>query len=194
MSKAKMIILADLGALKLSCEGFKEIVKGLEVKFDVVACKFYDYVAKRNRDFNEYIAANGYDTSLPSASRRRNRLDSRQIMDATTIAYDGTIQAVGFITGEGDILPILNLLKSKGIDVYDINIAEGKWQYAYNGFYQVPMSALRKGYAAPPSRVQKAKKATKPVEPKKAEAPKPSVNKYIADAQSILAGNEFLKK
>ena len=99
MSKAKMIILADLGALKLSCEGFKEIVKGLEVKFDVVACKFYDYVAKRNRDFNEYIAANGYDTSLPSASRRRNRLDSRQIMDATTIAYDGTIQAVGFITG-----------------------------------------------------------------------------------------------
>lgn len=192
MSKPKMIVLADLGALKVSCEGFQDIVKGLEVKFDIVACKFYSYVAKRNRDFNEYIAANGYDTSLPSASRRRNRLDSRQVIDAATIASDGTIQAVGFITGEGDILPVLNLLKARGIDVYDINIAEGKWQYAYNGFFQVPMTALRKGYAAPPSRVKKTKKATKPAAPK--EPTRQSVNKYIADAQSILQGNEYLNK
>ena len=58
MNKPKMIILADIGSLKVTCNGFKQIVKNLEAKFEVVTCKFYSYVAKRNRDYNEYISAN----------------------------------------------------------------------------------------------------------------------------------------
>ena len=131
-SKPKMIILADIGSLKITCNGFKQIVKNLESRFDIATCKFYSYVAKRNRDYNEYISANGFATSLPSDSRRRNKLDSRQVIDAADIAALGNIDAVGFITGEGDILPVLDLLKSKGIEVYDINVQPGKYEYAYN--------------------------------------------------------------
>ena len=188
MNKPKMIILADIGSLKVTCVGFQQIVKNLEAKFEVVSCKFYSYVAKRNRDYNEYIAANGFETSLPSASRRRNKLDCRQVIDAADIAAMGNIDAVGLITGEGDILPVINLLKNKGIDVYDINVDENKYSYAYTGFIAVPTSALREGYTAPTTKA-KVKRAPKPV-----VAPARPENQYVADARRVISGNEIFNK
>ncbi|MBQ8178767.1 MAG: NYN domain-containing protein [Clostridia bacterium] len=187
MSKPKMIILADIGALRVTCVGFKQIVKNLESKFDVVTVKFYRYVAKRNRDFNEYISANGFETSLPSASCRRNKLDSRQVIDVADIAAVGNIDAVGLITGEGDVLPMVNLLKGKGIDVYDINVYEGKYTYAYTGFIAVPTSALREGYAAPATKAA-VKKAPKPVVAPARE------NAYVAEAKRIVSHNDLFNK
>lgn len=187
MNKPKMIILADIASLRVSCVGFKQIVKSLESKFEVVTCKFYSYVAKRNRDFNEYISANGFETSLPSASRHRNKLDCRQVIDVADIAAVGNIDAVGLITGEGDILPVINLLKSKGIDVYDINVYENKFTYAYTGFIAVPTSALKEGYAAPATKPM-VKKAPKPV-----VAPVRSENVYAEDVNKVLH-NELLAK
>lgn len=192
MNKPKMIILADIGSLKVTCNGFKQIVKNLEAKFEVVTCKFYSYVAKRNRDYNEYISANGFATSLPSASRRRNKLDSRQVIDAADIAAVGNIDAVGMITGEGDILPVIDLLKTKGIDVYDINVVEGKYAYAYTGFIAVPTSALREGYTAPATKAQQ-KRAPKPVQPKPAAA-QSAESDYLAEARRILDGNSIFNK
>ncbi len=187
MNKPKMIILADIASLRVTCAGFKQIVKNLESKYDVVSCKFYSYVAKRNRDFNEYIAANGFQTELPSASRRRNKLDSRQIIDIAGIAASANIDAVGLITGEGDILPAIDLLKSKGIDVFDINVYEGKYTYAYTGFIAVAQSALREGYAAPATKPA-VKKAPKPV-----VAPKQD-NAYVAEAKKIVSHNDLFNK
>ena len=189
MNKPKMIILADIGRLKVTCAGFKQIVSNLEAKFEVVTCKFYSYVAKRNRDYNEYIAANGFETSLPSASRRRNKLDCRQVIDAADIAALANIDAVGLITGEGDILPVINLLKGRGIDVYDINVDENKYSYAYTGFIPVPTSALREGYTAPTTKA-KVKRAPKPVSP----APARPENQYLADARRVISGNEIFNK
>ncbi len=186
MNKPKMIILADIASLRVTCAGFKQIVKNLESKYDVVSCKFYSYVAKRNRDFNEYIAANGFQTELPSASRRRNKLDSRQILDIAGIAASANIDAVGLITGEGDILPAIDLLKSKGIEVYDINVYEGKYTYAYTGFIAVATSALREGYAAPATKPA-VKKAPKPVAPK-------AENAYVAEAKKIVSHNDLFNK
>ena len=187
MNKPKMIILADIASLRVTCAGFKKIVQNLEAKFEVVTCKFYSYVAKRNRDFNEYISANGYETSLPSASRRRNKLDCRQVIDAADIAAAHSIDAVGLIVGEGDILPVINLLKGTGIDGYEINVAETKYSYAYTGFIAVPTSALREGYAAPATKPA-VKKAPKPV------VAAPKENPYVAEAKSrLLSGSEILK-
>lgn len=190
MNKPKMIILADIASLKITCNGFKQIVKNLEAKFEVVTCKFYSYVAKRNRDYNEYISANGFATSLPSASRRRNKLDSRQVIDAADIAAVGNIDAVGMITGEGDILPVIDLLKGKGIDVYDINVTEGKYAYAYTGFIAVPTSALREGYTAPATKAQQ-KRAPKPVQ--QPQAPQGNSD-YLSEARRILDGNSIFNK
>ncbi len=187
--KPKMIILADIASLRVTCAGFKQIVNNLEAKYEVVSCKFYSYVAKRNRDFNEYISANGFGVSLPSASRRRNKLDCNQVIDATTIAARGNVDAVGLITGEGDILPVVNLLKEVGIDVFDINVAEGKYTSVYTDFIAVPTSALREGYTAPATKVQ-AKRAPKPV-----VAPQPKAeNIYLAQARKILDRNEATRR
>lgn len=188
MNKPKIIILADIASLRVTCAGFKQIVKNLESRFEVATVKFYSYVAKRNRDFNEYISANGFETSLPSASRRRNKLDCRQVIDAADIAALGNIDAVGLITGEGDILPVVNLLKSKGIDVYDINVNEGKYSYAYTGFIAVPTSALREGYAAPATKPA-VKKAPKPV-----VAPARTESQYVTEARKVISGNEIFNK
>ncbi|MDR2266814.1 MAG: NYN domain-containing protein [Christensenellaceae bacterium] len=183
--KPKMVILADIGSLRVTCVGFKALLADLSQNFEVVACKFYSYVAKRNRDYNEFIAAYGYETYLPSASRRRNKLDSRQVITATEIANSNTmtgigINAVAFITGEGDILPVINLLKSKGIDVYELNVAKTKYSDVYSDFIQVPLTALRQGYTAPATKVKKA--------PKPVVAPAgPHDNQRLQDVKNILS-------
>ncbi|MDD3947616.1 MAG: NYN domain-containing protein [Clostridia bacterium] len=188
MNKPKMIILADIASLKVTCVGFKQIVKNLEAKYEIVTCKFFSYVAKRNRDYNEYISANGYGVSLPSASRRRNKLDSNQVIEAADIAYNDRIDAVAMISGEGDILPVIDLLKGKGKEVFDINVESGKYNYAYSGFIAVPTSALREGYTAPATKA-KAKKAPKPVAPVQK-----TVNPYVEQARNVLSGSEILSK
>lgn len=188
MNKPKMIILADIASLRVTCVGFKQIVKNLEAKYEIVTCKFYSYVAKRNRDFNEYISANGYGVSLPSVSRRRNKLDSKQVIDAADIAYNDKIDAVAMITGEGDILPVIDLLKGKGKEVFDVNVDSGKYNYAYTGFIAVPTSALREGYTAPATKAV-TKKAPKPVAPVQRPA-----NPYVEEARKVLSGSELLAK
>ena len=99
MNRPKIALLIDLASLKVTCEGFKKLYNEISEVYDIVFVKFYSYVAKRNRDFNEYIAAKGYDAVTPVASRRRNKLDTRQIIDATKINMNSTIDAVAFAVG-----------------------------------------------------------------------------------------------
>ncbi len=186
MNKPKLAILADIAWLKITCEGFQKLMEGIERDFEVVYCKFYSYVAKRNRDFNEYIAAKGYEAVTPIASRRRNRLDTRQIIDATEIANSSTIDAIAFSFGEGDIIPITSYLKLKGKDVFLLDFVENKYQDNFTAFIQVPEAYRKQGYAAP------TKKMPKTV--KKAEAPKKQESVYVRDARRILEGGDILSK
>jgi uncharacterized LabA/DUF88 family protein len=186
MNKPKLAILADIASLKITCEGFQKLMATIEKDFEVVYCKFYSYVDKRNRDFNEYIAAKGYDAVTPIASRRRNRLDTRQIIDATEIALSSTIDAIAFSLGEGDIIPITSYLKLKGKDVYLIDFEESKYQDSFTGFIQVPEAYRKEGYAAPTKKQPKAVK--------KAEAPKRQESIYVRDAKRILDGGDVLSK
>ena len=186
MKKPKIALLIDLSSLRVSCEGFKKLTAEIEEKYEIVNVKFYSYVAKRNRDFNEYIAAKGYDAVTPIASKRRNKLDSRQVIDGTLIGMSSTVDAVGFATGEGDILPIVSYLKVKGIDVVDINVEEGAYTSEFSSFVKVDESYLRKEYSAPTTK--KIKK-----EPKKVVVPatpvqpaEKSEGKYAADVRQIL--------
>ena len=110
MKKPKIALLIDLASLRVSCEGFKKLTAEIEETYEIVNVKFYSYVAKRNRDFNEYIAAKGYDAVTPIASKRRNKLDTRQVIDGTLIGMSSTVDAVGFATGDGDILPIVSYI------------------------------------------------------------------------------------
>ena len=140
MSKPKIALLIDLGSLKISCDGFQKLAAEIEKDYEIAYVKFYSYVAKRNRDFNEYIGAKGYDAVTPVASRKRNRLDSRQIIDGTKIANGSTIEAVALAYGEGDILPIVTELKQSGKDVFEIGVEKGAFNGAFNGFIPVDVS------------------------------------------------------
>ena len=188
MKKPKIALLIDLASLRISCDGFKKLAAEIETEYEIVNVKFYSYVAKRNRDFNEYIAAKGYDAVTPIASRRRNKLDTRQVIDATILGMSSSIDAVGFAVGEGDILPIVSYLKQKGMDVIDINIDESIYTPAFSGFVKVDMSYLREGYAAPTI-----KKAT-PKQPKVVQAPAKRENEHVADVKAVLRGDSVLSK
>lgn len=190
MNKPKIAILVDLASLRITCEGFQKLAVEIEKKFEIVHCKFYSYIAKRNRDYNEYIAAKGYDAVTPIASRRRNRLDTRQIIDGTIIGMSSAIDAVAFSVGEGDILPIVAFLKMKGKDVYDVNIEEGKYTEEFTGFIQVPMTSLREGYAAPTRKKAVKKTVKKPVP----QTPVRTESKYAAEVKKILSGSDILAK
>jgi uncharacterized LabA/DUF88 family protein len=143
MSKPKMSVLADIASIKVTFAGFQQIVATLEEKFDVVACKFYNYVPKKYKDFKEYIDANGYGKSAPSVSRRRGKLDSVQVMDAYEISQLANVDAVAIMAGEGDIIPVVDLLKSCGLDVYEIDVEEGKYSNLFTGFVKVSSDMLR---------------------------------------------------
>ncbi len=192
MNKPKIALLIDLGSLRVSCEGFRKLTEEIEEKYEIAFVKFYSYVAKRNRDFNEYIAAKGYDAVTPVASRRRNRLDSRQIIDGTKISLNSTVDAVAFAVGEGDILPILTELKQTGKDVLEIGVEEGAFAEAFNGFIPVKVSYLRDGYAAPTTRKPE-KKAPKKVTPAPAAKPQQE-SSYVADVRKVLVGESILAK
>ena len=185
MNKPKIALLIDLGSLKVSCEGYQKLAAEIENDYEIAYVKFYSYVAKRNRDFNEFIAAKGYDAVTPVASKKRNRLDSRQIIDGTKLAAGSTIQAVAIAYGEGDILPIVTELKQSGKDVLEIGVEKGNFSEAFNGFIPVDVSYLREGYAAPTT-----KKA--PKEPKKVrEQPK---TQYAEDIRKVLSSESILAK
>lgn len=189
MNKPKIAVLIDLASLRITCEGFKKLAERMETQFEIVNCKFYSYVAKRNRDFNEYIAAKGYDAVTPIASRRRNKLDTRQIIDATLIGMSSSVDAVAFAVGEGDILPIVSYLKLKGKDVYDINVQEGPYTSEFTDFIDIPEEYLREGYAAP-TRTKMPKKAPKPVAQPAARAE----SKYAEEVRKILSGSDILSR
>ena len=185
MKKPKIALLIDLASLRVSCEGFKKLTAEIEETYEIVNVKFYSYVAKRNRDFNEYIAAKGYDAVTPITSKRRNKLDTRQVIDGTLIGMSSTVDAVGFATGDGDILPIVSYLKTKGMDVIDINVEEGAYTSEFSGFIKVDTSYLRKEYAAPATKkIRKEPKKVAPAAP--APAPEKSEGKYAADVRQIL--------
>lgn len=190
MKKPKIALLIDLASLRVSCEGFKKLAAEIEREYEIVNVKFYSYVAKRNRDFNEYIAAKGYDAVTPIASRRRNKLDTRQVIDGTLIGMSSTVDAVGFAVGEGDVLPIVSYLKLKGMDVLDINVEESVYTEQFSGFIKVDYSYLREGYAAPTIKRPKKepKKVAPPAEPVRAES------KYVADVKKVLSGESILAK
>ena len=184
MNKPKIALLIDLASLKVSCDGFKKLLAEIEEAYEVSYVKFYSYVAKRNRDFNEFIAAKGYDAVTPVASKRRNKLDSRQIIDGTKIALSSSVEAVGIAYGEGDILPIVSELKMTGKDVVEIAVEEGAYSDAFNGFIPVNKNYLREGYAAPTKK--RVKKAPKPVAAKE--------NKYTEEVNKIFEGRSILNK
>lgn len=185
MSKPKMALLVDLGSLKVSCDGFRKLLDEIESKYDVVFVKFYSYVAKRNRDFNEFISAKGYDAVTPIASRRRNRLDTRQVIDGTKIALNSTVDAVGIAYGEGDIIPIVTELKQTGKDVVEVGVEKGAYSEVFSSFIPVNVNFLRDGYAAPTKK--RAKKEPKTVAPKE-------TNPYIDDINKIFSGSSILSK
>lgn len=187
MNKPKIALLIDLASLKVSCEGFKKLLAEIEEEYEVAYVKFYSYVAKRNRDFNEYIGAKGYDAVTPVASKRRNKLDTRQVIDGTKLSVNSTVDAVGLAVGEGDILPIVTELKQSGKDVVEIAVEQCAYGDAFNSFIPVNVAYLREGYAAPTT-----KRAPKPAKEKKPVAPKQ--NEYTAEVNKIFEGRSLLNK
>ncbi len=194
MKKPKIALLIDLASLRVSCDGFKKLFAEIEYNFDIVNVKFYSYVAKRNRDFNEYIAAKGYDAVTPIASRRRNKLDTRQVIDGTLIGASSTVDAVGIASGEGDILPIVSYLKLKGMNVYDINVEKGAYTDEFTGFIPVNESYLRDGYTAPTTKKAPVKKAPKVIIQPSIPVKEEVESKYVADVKKVFAENSILSK
>ncbi len=192
MNKPKIALLIDLASLRISCDGYKKLAAEIEQKYDIVSVKFYSYVAKRNRDFNEYIAAKGYDAVTPIASRRRNKLDTRQVIDGTIIGINSTVDAVGFAVGDGDILPIVSFLKNKGKAVVEINIEESIYTENFTEFIKVDLSWLREGYAAPT--IKRPKKEPKKVAATPAPAPARTESKYVSDVKKVLSGESILAR
>lgn len=190
MNKPKIVLLIDLASLRISCEGFKKLLAEIEEKFEVASVKFYGYVAKRNRDFNEYTDAKGYYKVTAFESRRRNKLDCQQIIEGTLIGANSSVEAVGFATGSGDILPIISYLKQNGKDVYEVGVEESKYTYAFKEFIKVNPEYLREGYASPST--QKAAPAKK--HPKVVPEVKPHTNEHLEAVKEVLSGRSILDK
>ncbi len=148
-NKKTMIILADLGASKITYTGFRELVEILEKDYDIIDCKFFNYVGKRNRDFHEYISNNGYLVSISSSSHKKHSLDSFQVLAAGKIAANKSAEAVLMIAGAGDIIPVISELRGSGIDVIGAGSEKTLNQSEYKNFIKTKTHWINVGCETP---------------------------------------------
>ena len=108
-------VLVDLQSERLGIEMFDKLIEEITRGGSVEYVKFYNYLAKRNGEFSSFIKEYGADIDLPMMSKKKVRIDMRQVIDAVRIASsNGNIDTFLLICSEVDGIYLVNELKKAG--------------------------------------------------------------------------------
>lgn len=108
-------VLVDLQSERLGIEMFNKLIEEIKREGSVEYVKFYNYLAKRNSEFSTFIKEYGADIDLPMMSKKKVRIDMRQVIDAVRIASsNGNIDTFLLICSEVDGIYLINELKKAG--------------------------------------------------------------------------------
>lgn len=113
----KIALLADVDNIKIDFDGFLQVIDEIEQYGEIIYGKLYGFSDRKHRAFVNYVAQKGLDTASVMRLKKRNKsqLDIRIIIDAVDLALTNEeIDCFAIITGEGDVVPLISTLKSKG--------------------------------------------------------------------------------
>lgn len=110
-------LFIDIDNAKISLSVFKEILQQLRQRGKLSYVKIFGFNERKHIKFGEVIEENGFETAptMRFKKRAKSQLDSRIFIDALRLYYTAKhIDEYCFITGEGDLVPLLSFLRAGG--------------------------------------------------------------------------------
>lgn len=113
----QIALFIDIDNAKVSLPVFKDILEQVKKVGKLSYCKVYGFNERKHMRFDEIIEKYGFD-SVPTMrfkKRSKSQLDTRIIIDAVNIFHTRPfINGYCFVTGEGDLVPLLSFLRAGG--------------------------------------------------------------------------------
>ncbi|MCL2177628.1 MAG: NYN domain-containing protein [Firmicutes bacterium] len=115
--RLQFALLVDVDNVTVSAELLDSIIHQCELQGNIIYGKVYGYSDRRHRKLLPIINTRGFETASTMASKKGKRsvLDLRIVVDAVRLACQNeSITAFCLVTGDGDLVPLIVMLKSFG--------------------------------------------------------------------------------
>ena len=175
MSKPKIALLCDIDNTHITVEDFNDMLETFRKDYDIVTGKVYGYADRKHRPFIESVRDNCFEiASVMRFKKRVSQMDIRILVDAVDLAQRDYLDGFLIVGGEGDFVPLLTYLKSRG------KFVAGWFKNETNYLFcdEVVEIAETPKKAARPA----APKTLRPAAPKAAPAPAPKAEPAPAPA------------
>lgn len=113
----QIALFIDIDNAKVSLPVFKDILEQLRKVGKIAYCKVYGYNERKHMKFDELLERYGFDSAptMRYKKRAKSQLDTRIIIDSVNMFHvKPFINAYCFVTGEGDLVPLLSFLRAGG--------------------------------------------------------------------------------
>lgn len=120
----QIALFIDIDNAKVSLPVFKDILEQLRKIGKISYCKVYGFNERKHMKFDELIEKYGFDSTptMRYKKRAKSQLDTRIIIDAVNMFHTKPfINAFCFVTGEGDLVPLLSFLRAGGKTLYTVD-------------------------------------------------------------------------
>lgn len=110
-------LFIDIDNARISLSVFKEILEQLRQRGKLAYVKIFGFNERKHMKYGTIIEENGFETAptMRFKKRAKSQLDSRIFIDALRLFYTAKhIDEYCFITGEGDLVPLLSFLRAGG--------------------------------------------------------------------------------
>ncbi len=119
----QIALFIDIDNAKVNLPVFKDILEQLRKVGKIAYCKVYGFNERKHMKFDELIEKYGFDSTptMRYKKRAKSQLDTRIIIDAVNLHHTKPfINAFCFVTGEGDLVPLLAFLKAGGKTLFTV--------------------------------------------------------------------------
>ncbi|MBQ8761762.1 MAG: NYN domain-containing protein [Clostridia bacterium] len=110
-------LFIDIDNAKVTLPVFNNILQQLRNRGKLSFVKVYGFNERKHIRFGEVIEENGFDTAptMRFKKRAKSQLDTRIIIDSVKLFYTSKhIDEYCFVTGVGDLVPLLSFLRAGG--------------------------------------------------------------------------------
>ncbi len=137
-------LFIDIDNAKITLPVFNNIIEQLKKRGKLRFVKIYGFNERKHMKFGEVIENNGYETAptMRFKKRAKSQLDSRIFIDAVKLFYTADyIDEYCFVTGLGDLVPLLSFLRAGGKNLVTIKteVSDGN-DHMYDDYIELDVA------------------------------------------------------
>ncbi len=124
---SNIALFIDIDNAKISLPVFESIIRALRKRGKLSYVKVYGFNERKHIRFGDIIEENGFESAstMRFKKRAKSQLDTRIFVDAVKLYYTARhIDEYCFMTGAGDLVPLLSFLRTGGIKLTTIKSTE----------------------------------------------------------------------